>query len=167
MAMWYQYDDGGRGATSSKENASERAVRAIAIATGKLYQEVYDAITALAAPKRNAIQVSPQSSARGGINSATIRKYLESLGWTWKQTMLDDQGCTVHLVANDLPAGRLIVRLSKHLVAVIDGVVHDVYVHQRKHVSCRKEGELQVASSGHCVYGYWMKEDADGGTSNR
>jgi hypothetical protein len=36
-------------------------------------------------------------------------------------------GCTVHLRADELPSGRLVVSVSKHLTAVIDGVIHDAH----------------------------------------
>ena len=52
-------------------------------------------------------------------------------------------GCQVHLRANELPTGRLIVRLSKHSVAVIDHVIHDTH-------DCSRRGNR-------CVYGYWAK----------
>jgi len=32
-------------------------------------------------------------------------------------------GCRVHLRADDLPPGRLIVKISRHYTAVIDGVI--------------------------------------------
>jgi len=50
-------------------------------------------------------------------------------------------GCRVHLRADDLPAGRLIVKVTHHLVAVIDGVIHDTH-------NCSRGGTR-------CVYGYW------------
>src|SRR6516164_288534 len=37
------------------------------------------------------------------------------------------QGCTVHLARGELPMGRLIVSVSRHVVAVIDGVIHDTH----------------------------------------
>src|SRR5262249_22305824 len=49
--------------------------------------------------------------------------YLESLGW--KFTSTKDQ--KVRLRADELPLGRLVVQISRHLVAVIDGVIHDTY----------------------------------------
>jgi hypothetical protein len=52
-------------------------------------------------------------------------------------------GCTVHLKADELPAGRIIVRLSGHYAAVIDGVLHDTS-------DCSRDGTR-------CVYGYWVK----------
>ena len=40
----------------------------------------------------------------------------------------------------ELPAGRLIVRLAGHVAAVLDGVLHDTEDWYR----------------GRCVYGYWL-----------
>ena len=43
-------------------------------------------------------------------------------------TMQIGSGCHVHLRADELPAkGKLIVALSKHYAAVVDGVLHDKY----------------------------------------
>jgi hypothetical protein len=36
-------------------------------------------------------------------------------------------GCKVHLRDGELPRGRLIVNVSKHMVAVIEGVIHDTH----------------------------------------
>jgi hypothetical protein len=59
--------------------------------------------------------------------------------------MLVGSGCKVHLVANELPMGRLVISVSKHLTAMIDGVIHDVYPN--------------VARGGkRAVYGYWKKD---------
>lgn len=51
------------------------------------------------------------------------------------------QGCRVHLRGDELPGGRLIVSLSRHPSAVIDGVIHN----------------LEYPSRGYtrCVYGYY------------
>jgi hypothetical protein len=50
-------------------------------------------------------------------------------------------GCRVHLRADELPGGRLVVALSRHSTEVIDGVIHDRH-------DCSREGTR-------CVYGYW------------
>jgi len=55
------------------------------------------------------------------------------------------QGCRVHLRADELPAGRLIVVVSSHLVAVIDGVIHDTYDPSR--------------NGNRCVYGYFKRKE--------
>jgi hypothetical protein len=54
-------------------------------------------------------------------------------------------GCTVHLKSDELPKGTLIVRLSKHLAAVKDGVLHDTY-------DCSRGGTR-------CVYGYYRQKE--------
>jgi hypothetical protein len=59
----------------------------------------------------------------------------------WTATMLIGSGCKVHLRSGELPSGRLIVAVSKHLCAVIDGVLHDTH-------DCSRGGRR-------CVYGYW------------
>jgi len=35
--------------------------------------------------------------------------------------------CKVHLADGELPPGRLVVSVSKHYAAVIDGVIHDTH----------------------------------------
>lgn len=42
--MEFQYNDGGRAEASYKGNTGDCVVRSITIATGKPYQDVYDAI---------------------------------------------------------------------------------------------------------------------------
>lgn len=44
----------------------------------------------------------------------------------------------------ELPHGRLVVMLSRHAAAVIDGVLHDTYQDDR--------------GGTRCVYGYWIKD---------
>jgi hypothetical protein len=50
-------------------------------------------------------------------------------------------GWKVHLRDGELPMGRLVVNVSRHSVAVIDGVINDTFDDQ--HGGTR------------CVYGYW------------
>jgi hypothetical protein len=52
-------------------------------------------------------------------------------------------GCNTHLKADELPSGRLVCNVSRHAVAVIDGVIHDTH-------DCSRGGKR-------CVYGYWHK----------
>jgi hypothetical protein len=58
--------------------------------------------------------------AAGITYKETFRRYLESIGWTWVPTMFVGQGCQVHRDPDELPKGRLVVSVSKHLTAVID-----------------------------------------------
>ena len=140
--MRFKFDDGGRAAAGYKGNAGDCATRAIAIATGKPYQEVYDAINALIRSKRQTKRIRG-ASARTGTPKGIEREYLAALGWKWTPTMSIGSGCKVHLKAGEIPMhGRLIVKVSRHLLAVVDGTIHDTYEDQR--------------GGKRCVYGYWL-----------
>jgi hypothetical protein len=141
--MEFVYNDGGRVEAGFKGEAGDCVTRAIAIATGKPYREVYDALNNLSARERRGKRKRGVSNARTGVYKGTKRRYLESLGWRWVPTMAIGSGCTVHLRADELPAGRLIVALSRHSAAVIDGVLHDTH-------DCSRDGTR-------CVYGYFVR----------
>jgi hypothetical protein len=137
--MTWTHDDGGRVAAGFKGAAGDCVTRAIAIATESDYRKIYDDLA-----KLNAERGSPRS-ARNGIWRADYQKYLEQLGWTWTPTMGIGTGCQVHLRADELPAGRIIVRLSRHVAAVVNGVLHDTYDSSR--------------DGTRCVYGYFTRAD--------
>lgn len=146
--MNFVYDDGGRKEAGFEGAAGDCVCRSIAIASGLSYAEVYGRLNNLAELERpNARKGRARgrrSSARNGVFKSTYVRLLQELGFKWTPTMQIGSGCKVHLRANELPAGRLVVSCSKHLVAVIDGVIHDTYDPSR-------EGTR-------CVYGYWKKE---------
>lgn len=144
--MKFQHNDGGRSAAGYKGSAGDCVVRAIAIATGKPYQDVYDALNTLGKTERAGRRKRGTSNARTGVYKVTFRKYLEQLGWTWHPTMQIGSGCKVHLRADELPSGRLVVSVSRHMVAVIDGVIHDTH-------DCSRNGTR-------CVYGYFTAPGA-------
>lgn len=141
MAKGFTYNDGGRAAAGFRGSANDCACRSISIATGHPYREVYDALNALGTRERTGRKKRDKSSARTGVYSSTIRKYMESVGWRWVPTMQVGSGCTVHLRADELPAGRLVVSVSRHLTAMVDGVIHDTFDPSR--------------NGTRCVYGYF------------
>jgi hypothetical protein len=104
---------------------------------------VYDALNALGKQERISKRKRGRSQARTGVYKETIKAYLLSLGWQWTPTMRIGQGCRVHLRANELPTGGLIVVVSRHLTAVIDGVIHDTADPSR--------------NGTRCVYGYYCR----------
>jgi hypothetical protein len=140
--MKFILHDGGRVAAGYKGAAGDCVVRAIAIATEQPYKKVYDTLFSLNKLQRGRLR--GRSPRDGGTSMNTIKKYLSSMGWNWIPTMRIGSGCKVHLRKNELPMGRLIVRVSKHLVAVIDGVIYDTYNPSR--------------CATRCVYGYWSKK---------
>lgn len=142
----FKFNDGGRADAGYQGTTGDCVTRAIAIVTGKPYQEVYDTLANGNATQRK----SKHNKAKEGIKTAsrgisTSRKwfqdYMESIGFEWTPTMLIGQGCKVHLKADELPKGKLVVAVSKHYTAVIDGVVNDLYDPSRH--------------GTRCVYGYY------------
>lgn len=142
--MEFIYNDGGRAAAGYKGKTGDCVCRSIAIATGKPYQEVYDALNELGKLERTGKRKRGKSSSRTGVYKQTIRKYMKSIGWEWTPTMKFGQGCKVHLRADELPKGRLVVNVSRHTTAVIDGIVHDTHDPSR--------------NGTRCVYGYYIKK---------
>lgn len=134
----YVYDDGGRAAAGYRGQVRDCVVRAIAIATEQPYQTVYNAIYS----KMYGWPI-PLAGGAVGVSREVYQDYLKSIGWVWTPLMGIGTGCQVHLRSSELPKGRIIARCSRHLVACIDGVIHDNHNPSRGG-SC-------------CVYGYFHK----------
>jgi hypothetical protein len=68
-------------------------------------------------------------TARSGIYTQRkwFKDYMREDGFEWFPTMTIGSGCKVHLADGELPKGRLVVNVSRHSVAVIDGVIHDTH----------------------------------------
>ncbi len=145
MTAW-THDDGGREEAGYRGKTGDCVTRAIAIATRLPYQDVYDCLNALAAKHERRGKHKGISSARTGVYKQTSRRLLESLNWEWTPTMEIGSGCRVHLRADELPADRLVVVVSRHVTAVIDGIVHDTHDPSR--------------GGTRCVYGYWREASA-------
>lgn len=147
--MKFLRDDGGRAAAGYKGETSDCVARSIAIARGASYKDVYRELAmGNGAQRRTKAQVrkgKPNvATAAQGINVKRkwFRDYMTGLGFVWVPTMAIGSGCKVHLRDGELPAGRLVVAVSGHYTAVIDGVIHDTHDPQR-------DGDR-------CVYGYWQ-----------
>ena len=139
--MDFVYDDGGREEAGYKGYADDCACRAISIATGMPYKDVYTMINDYGKRERNSKRRTTKSSARTGVYKSTFHKIMEDLGFEWIPTMKIGSGCTTHMRKDELPIGTIICNVSKHYVCVIDGVIHDTY-------DCSRDGTR-------CVYGYW------------
>ena len=153
--MEWVYDDGGRADAGFKGKTDDCVCRAISIATERPYKEVYDMINEYGKKERLSKRRKSKSSARTGVYIKTTRKILEDIGWKWVPTMKVGQGCKVHLVENELPKGRIIASVSKHLVAIIDGVIHDTYNPSDRGTTIDQYGN--DITSDRCVYGYYVK----------
>ncbi len=139
--MEFVFHDGGRAVAGYKGKTGDCVTRSIAITTGKPYQEVYDALNLLALTERTGRRKRRRSNSRTGVFRGTYQRYLESLGWRLTSTMTIGSGCQVHLCGSELPQGPLLVKVSRHLTAVIDGMIYDTH-------NCSRSGTR-------CVYDYF------------
>lgn len=146
--MRFVHNDGGRAAAGYKGDAGDCVARSIAIAAELPYAEVYKRLAAGVGRQRDMRRTgSRAASARNGVNTTRkwFRDYMTELGFVWVPTMQIGSGCKVHLREGELPMGRLVVAVSKHYTAVIDGVIHDTGDPGRE--------------GSRCVYGYWRRAD--------
>lgn len=136
--------DGGRAAAGYIGTAGDCVVRAVTIASGRSYREVYDALSEGMRSQRTTKRGKRSASARDGVNTERkwFKDYMASLGFRWVPTMQVGQGCKVHLRDGELPDGKLVVAVSKHYVAVINGIINDNHDPSR--------------AGTRCVYGYWV-----------
>lgn len=153
IGLPWVYDDGGRATApgfGGRSSSGDCAVRAVAIATGQEYAKVYRELTERQAEfgrtsrSARARQAAAKPHARHGVYADVWRAYMIDLGWTWVPTMKIGSGTTVHLRPGELPDGPLVVQVTRHLTAVVDGAVRDT------HDPCR--------GGTRAVYGYTMLE---------
>ncbi len=140
-------NDGGRAEAGFKGNASDCVTRSISIASGMDYLTIYNALALVNKSTRRGSRTTKsvgRKSARNGIYTqrSIFKEFMRSLNFRWVACMGIGTGCTVHLCAEELPAGNLVVAVSRHYTAMIDGVIHDTYDPSR-------DGKR-------CVYGYWI-----------
>lgn len=173
--MRWEYDDGGRKAAGFKGSAGDCVVRAVAIATQQPYLTVYADLSEGQRTQRKTRRSTQRQSARDGVSVRRkwFRDYMARLGWCFVPTMRIGSGCTVHLADGELPMGRLIVSVSRHYCAVIDGVIRDNHDPSKRGTTyyppstprdvVPKGAEWLLNGNGwayspkRCVYGYWLQ----------
>jgi len=155
--MKFNYNDGGRSKYFKGENVGDCATRAISIALGKDYKEVYDTINNMAkreSTKRH--KGHKRSQSRNGVFKETWKRYLAKAGWVHVSTCsIGSTKSKLKFVDGALPEkGTYIVQLSKHLTTLVDGVINDTYDCSKKQYYDWYSGDL-VTNDERCVYGYW------------
>ena len=146
----FQLNDGGREEAGFKGGAGDCVVRSIAIAANLPYMQVYEDLRLANeryAQRRNdrlAKRLNTKGpSPRNGNHRNVFHDYIFGLGFEWVPTMKVGAGCQVHLRIDELPPGVLIVKVSKHLTAIVNGVIYDTHDPSR--------------GGNRCVYGYYIK----------
>lgn len=131
--MQFIYNDGGRSNYFKAKNVGDCVTRAIAIATGIDYLEIYKCLKELA--KKESVKHHrghKQSSVRDGVFKETWKKYLKKLEDAHK---LEKIKCCeigsrnkIHLTDDELPTnGTYIIQCAKHLTCIKDGVLYDTW----------------------------------------
>ena len=148
-----QLNDGGREKAGFRGGAGDCVVRSIAIAAKLPYLQVYED---LRSANQNYAELKNDrlarrlnnkgSSPRNGNHRNVFHDYILGLGFEWVPTMQVGAGCRVHLRPSELPTGTLIVKVSKHLTAIVDGVIQDTHDPSR--------------GGSRCVYGYYIQKSA-------
>lgn len=129
--MSFNFNDGGRALAGFKGTAGDCGVRAVAIAFGLDYKEVYKE---LAQANKD---FGFSKSARNGLHKNVFESVLNRYGWVWHKapTFVGRKARCSDLI------GTVIAKQAHHYVAVIDGVPNDIF-----------------DSSNKMVYGYWAKK---------
>lgn len=153
--MKFNYNDGGRALAGYSGSTGDCVCIFIAIASGRPYQEIYDRLAIGNRDQRKTKnqrggKFSNKGQKTAGRGIYTSRKWFNDfmleLGFVWVPTMAIGSGCKVHLADGELPDGKLVVNVSKHFTAVINGVVNDTYNPDR--------------DGTRCVYGYYILKTA-------
>jgi len=130
--MDFKYNDGGRSKYFAASKVSDCVTRAVAIATGNDYKQVYDIIASLCG-----------YTPRNGVKKTDTKKVMKYFGGVWHPCMGVGTGCKTHLADNEVPMrGRVVCSCSKHVTCIVDGVINDTYDPSR--------------NGTRCVYGYWV-----------
>lgn len=139
------YNDGGR-SNYFKTTGRDCVTRAVAIASGMDYLEVFNKITELK------WKAGYRKSALHGVHTRSkwFKTQMQKWGWKWKQVKTYDH---VSLDSPKLPKSKVIVALQHHYVALIDGVINDTYNPDQP----RQRG-LRSPYGKRIVMGYWVYE---------
>jgi hypothetical protein len=154
--MRFVYDDGGRvaaGFGDACDTQKDCGVRAVAIASGRPYLEVYRALAIANVRDRRVVGGAPGPGLRIGPAYAA---YMKSLGFEYH-----DKKC--RFSDRELPMGRLVVLLRDHLTAVIDHVIYDLFDAQEEILHLYNfdpvpNGRIFTYSPAY-VLGYWRLTD--------
>lgn len=128
--------DGGRFKAGFKGLANDCVCRAIAIVKEEPYEKVYAEINLICC------ELGYKGlTARKGLQKNVMFEVMSRFGLKWNAVCLPGSKQRIHLSESELPMGRIICRVTRHVVAVIDGVIYD------NHDPQRDERRM--------VYGYW------------
>lgn len=128
--------DAGRSTSRRPRQSNDCTVRALALVTGLPYDEVYDRC-ALEGRK-----CGKGMHLKDWLPAATVGGY--RFVWTPFPAIKGQRRMNPVTFARKYPEGRFILRLSKHVVACVNGVIMDT-----------SENQGPMGLGWRCVYGAW------------
>lgn len=131
--------DAGRGASRRPRQSNDCTVRAIALAAGLPYDAAYDRCA------EEGRRCGRGMHLKDWLPVATVNGY--RFVWTPCPAVKGEWRENPVTFANRHPSGRFILKLAKHVLACVDGVVMDTTEHQ---------GPMGLG--WRCVYGAWKLE---------
>lgn len=148
--MQFIVNDGGRAAAGYKGKTGDCVCRAIAIATGRPYQEVYDRLAignkTQRITKHSSKGTAGKLTARNGIYTSRkwFKDYMAELGFEYITLVpvFGQRPPTVNEFLRIRSMGRVVLSLRRHSAAMINGVIHDTW-------DSSKNGTAPV-------FGYWL-----------
>ena len=110
--MQFVFDDGGRTAAGFKGTTGDCVCRAIAIASGMPYKEVYNLINEFGKRDHRSTRKSGRSSARTGVYKDTIKRIMSVVWWfnypdTMRQLLMECS--TIPMTAREMVPGACMV----------------------------------------------------------
>ncbi len=158
------HDDAGRSAYFDGRTG-DCVTRAIVLATGRDYKDVYDDLFELAREMHAASRArwaKSNPTPRTGVHRQVYERYLDEVGWLWVPTMKIGTGCTVHLAPGELPPCDLIARVSKHICFV----EYDAdWIPGASALGTDADHRWKIRDTGEpsregtrCVYGYYRED---------
>lgn len=143
------FDDGGREAAGYRGMAGDCVVRAYAIVTRTHYADAYRLFANAQGGVQRSRGAKPEPrSARNGVLPSVYKPIFAERGLIWTPLVTPGvKAPVVHFRRGEVPrTGRHILRLSKHLCALVEGTVRDNHIDDR--------------GGSRMVYGYWTCKDA-------
>ena len=133
----FVYDDGGRSKYFSGKNVGDCVCRAITIASGKDYKEIYDLLAK-----------TMGESPRNGVftNKPCFKRMMRDLGFEWHSLAGIGVKQAFHFYDGELPReGRMVCSVTKHNVAVVNNELHDIW-----------DSRYNSFGQMRRIYGYWL-----------
>lgn len=143
--MKWKFNDGGR-SEYFKGTGGDCVARAISIASGIDYMEVYNRLAEGVQTQRKSKRSSSSTGKKTALHGINVKRkwfkdYMTELGFEWTPCMSIGSGCKFHFTSEEMPSGRIVASLSKHYSVMIDGIINDTYDPSR--------------DGTRCVYGYY------------